>query len=462
MSTLCWLRRDLRLHDHSALSHALEKGKTYLVFNFDPHILDKLKNKEDRRVTFIFECLEELEKTLQKKGSSLFICYGKPEEEIPKLAHELKVSQVVYNRDYEPYAKKRDALVEKKLKAQNIKVDSFKDCVYYEKHEVLTLSGGMYKVFTPYKNRWLEKFESQGKIISDFNCDLKHLAKVENKQNILETDWYKKIGLIKTPCLLPGGTKAALKRLKEFSEKINEYKTDRDYPSIDGTSLLSVYIRFGCLSIRDMIREANSHRSEGAKTWLSELIWRDFYQMLLDTYPRIEKEAFKPVYDQIKWPGGQKEFRAWCEGMTGFPIVDAAMRCFNQTGMMHNRLRMVVASFLCKILLVDWRWGEKYFAEKLLDFDLAANNGGWQWSSSSGCDAQPYFRIFNPYNQSEKFDANGKFIREWIPELSNASDKEIHRPSPELFPNYPAPIVSYEDNRKRCARVYAVVSQISD
>ena len=447
MKNLCWIRRDLRLHDHAALSNALAEGETTIAFIFDEHILNKLKNKQDRRLTFIIQSLQEMEKELQKRGSSLLIRYGKPEIEIPKLCAELKIDKVFTNRDYEPYAKKRDELVSKK-----VNLVTFKDSVGYEKHEILTGSGSIYKVFTPYKNKWLEIFEQTGKTISEFECNLKNLAKFSNPKNILEHDWYKEIGFEEEKPLLPGGTSHALKRLKAFQEVITDYKDARNYPAIDGTSLLSVYIRFGNLSIREMIRSGQLD-----KTWLSELIWRDFYQMLLDAHPELEKEAFKPVYDTIKWLGGQEEFKAWAEGRTGFPIVDAAMRCFNQTGMMHNRLRMIVASFLCKILLVDWRLGERYFAEGLLDYDLAANNGGWQWSSSSGCDAQPYFRIFNPYTQSEKFDSQGEFIREWIPELEGATGKDIHRPDILKFPDYPSPIVSYEKNRMKCMEMYSVV-----
>ncbi len=459
MKTLCWIRRDLRLHDNHALSQALKFGDTVVAFVFDQNILDKLKNKSDKRVTFIYESLLELDKELQKKGSSLVVRYGTPDEEIPEICKEFKINKVFTNKDYEPYAKKRDELVTKKLKTIGVEFESFKDSVFFEKQEVLTGSGAVYKVFTPYKNKWLEKFEAQDKVIPEFKCDLKKLHHFSNKQNIQEVDWYPLIGFKKDSSPLSGGTSQAFKLLENFEKHMSRYKEERDFPAVPGTSNLSVHIRFGTISLRDMIRAAISKKSEGASTWLSELIWRDFYQMILDTHPYIEKESFKREYDQIKWLGSDEHFQAWCEGRTGFPIVDAAMRCLNETGMMHNRLRMIVASFMCKILLIDWRKGEKYFAEKLLDFDLAANNGGWQWSSSSGCDAQPYFRIFNPYTQSEKFDAQGEFIKKWVPELANASSKEIHRPDGLLFSHYPRPIVSYEANRVRCLEMYSVIKK---
>lgn len=457
MSNLCWIRRDLRLHDHAALSSALDEGETTVVFVFDPHILDKLKDKEDRRLTFIYQSLQEIETELQKKGSSLIVKYGNPEEEIPKLAHELKVKKVFANRDYEPYAKDRDSKVSKKLAEMNISFHQFKDSVFFEKEEIQTGSGTIYKVFTPYKNKWLEKFEAQGKTISNFECNLKNLRKFKNAESILTTDWYKKMGFIETPPLLTGGTKEALKRLDRFETIIDDYNTARDIPSIEGTSLLSVYIRHGNLSVRDMLRVGTVQKSVGGKTWVSEIVWRDFYQMILDAFPEVEKGPFKPEYAKIKWLGTQEDFQAWADGRTGFPLVDAAMRCLNATGMMHNRLRMVVASFLCKTLLVDWKKGEMYFAHKLLDYDLAANNGGWQWSSSTGCDAQPYFRIFNPYSQSKKFDPQGDFIRQWVPEIAHLSPKDIHQPEEAKAPDYYSPIVSYENNRRRALLMYGVV-----
>jgi deoxyribodipyrimidine photo-lyase len=445
MTNLCWLRRDLRLHDHHALAKALEAGPTLVAFIFDAHILNKLKNKTDRRVTFIYDSLKEIESTLQKHGSSLIIRFGLPEDLIPEICQEFAIKKVFTNRDYEPYAKNRDELVSKKLEIQGIEFETFKDSVAYEKHELLTGAQTIYKVFTPYKNKWLEKFETTSRMVPEYKTKLQNLKNIKLEKK----DWHQEIGFKESPPLLPGGTTHALKRLKDFSHFQADYKVNRDFPAIDGTSNLSVYLRFGNISVRDMIRNATD------STWLSEIIWRDFYQMILDSHPQVIKESFKKDYDKIIWSGSEADFLAWCTGTTGFPIIDAAMRCLNATGMMHNRLRMIVASFLCKILLVDWRLGERYFAEHLLDFDLAANNGGWQWSSSSGCDAQPYFRIFNPYTQSEKFDSEGNFIRQWIPELSLASNKEIHRPDFMLFPEYFPPIVSYETNRVRCLAMYA-------
>jgi len=457
MSNLCWIRRDLRLHDHAALSKALDDSETTLVFVFDPMILDKLTNKNDRRLTFIYQSLQEMETELQKKGSSIVIRYGDPEVEIPKLAQELKIKKVFCNRDYEPYAKERDTKVGKKLMTLGIAFEQFKDSVFFEKHEIATGSGTIYKVFTPYKNKWLETFENNDRIISDFDCNLKKLRKFTHPKNILDHNWYKEMGFIETLPLLTGGTKAAMKRLKHFDALMVDYADARNFPAIPGTSLLSVYIRHGNLSVRDMLRAGLAQKSQGAKTWVSEIIWRDFYQMIMDAFPYAAKGAFKKEYEKVKFHGTNKEFKAWCEGQTGYPLVDAAMRCLNQTGMMHNRLRMVVASFLCKTLLIDWRKGEHYFAENLLDFDLAANNGGWQWSSSTGCDAQPYFRIFNPYSQSEKFDAKGEFIRQWVPELAHLNGKSIHHPTPLEAPDYARPIVSYEVNRKVCLEMYSVV-----
>jgi deoxyribodipyrimidine photo-lyase len=452
---LCWIRRDLRLHDHAALARALSFGETTLVFVFDTHILSKLSDEDDRRITFIMDSLKEIERELLKHGSSLIVLYGKPEEEIPKLAVHLKVSAVFTNRDYGPYEKKRDEKVASKLKSKEIDFLTFKDSVFFEGLEIQKNSGGPYQVFTPYKNRWLQLFEEQDQLVPHFKCVLRNLRQFQNKDNVLDNNFYSLIGFLENKPIIKAGSKEGHRRLKKFLDQMEDYKEARNFPAVAGTSSLSTYLRFGNISVREMVNASLQSRSAGAKSWLSEIIWRDFYQMILDQFPYVENSSFKPEYDRIRFVGKDEDFRLWCEGKTGFPIVDAAMRCLNETGLMHNRLRMITASFLCKILLVDWKKGEAYFAGKLLDFDLASNNGGWQWSSSSGADAQPYFRIFNPYLQSEKFDPDGEFIRRWCPELKDLRNKDIHRPP--LLPNYPAPIVSYEKNRERALVMYAVV-----
>lgn len=469
---ICWLRRDLRWEDNAALSYATQNfDETTVIFVFDTNILSKLPSKEDRRVQFIFESLVDLEKKLSSFGSSIKIFYGDPTQIIPKFAKENKYNAVCTNRDYEPYAKSRDEKVRKELKKADIDFVVFKDSVMFESHEVKTKTNGYYKVFTPYKNQWREVWAKQEKQVPYYQVNLKNLHQFQNKQSVLNKDWMKEIGFQQTENEIKGGRTIGLKSLKNFcNNKIDSYHQDRDFPIKQATSNLSAHIRFGTISIREMIYLADQSQTQGSHIWIDELIWRDFYQMILDLNPHITNTSFKPEYDQIKWPGTQKQFKAWVEGQTGFPIIDATMRCFAQTGLMHNRLRMVVASFLCKILHVNWRKGEEYFAHTLLDFDLAANNGGWQWSSSSGCDAQPYFRIFNPYTQSEKFDGNGDFIKLWCPELKELPKKYIHAPHTadmlilseaklKLGSDYPYPIVDYKEQREKCMDVYAPVKK---
>ncbi|MBL7663845.1 MAG: deoxyribodipyrimidine photo-lyase, partial [Bacteriovoracaceae bacterium] len=381
---LCWLRRDLRLQDHAALSAATEQAdQVELVFVFDKKILKDLP-KNDLRLSFIYQSLTEIEKL-----APIHILHGDPVEEIPKLFSHLKAEALFFNRDYEPYAKERDQKVKEQI--GHDRVFDFKDHVIFESHEVLKDDRTPYKVFTPYKKRWLEKFQEQGQNISEFKVNLKKISRTKTEKTLTDFNW----ALTELP-ILTGGRGQALQQLKRFEKAIADYDKQRDFPALEGTSNISTYIRHGNISVRELLRASYAGKSKGHEIWRSELIWREFYQMILDRFPHVARGAFKPEYDKIKWLGSDSDFQAWCEGRTGFPIVDAAMRCLNQTGLMHNRLRMIVASFLCKTLLIDWRRGEKYFAEKLLDFDLAANNGGWQWSSSSGCDAQPYFRIFNP------------------------------------------------------------------
>lgn len=464
---LCWVRRDLRLHDHHALSRALlECDEVYLCFILDSEILTKLHNKNDRRITFIVESLREMNHQLAKYKARLIIRYGNPVDIIPTLVEELKADALYFNRDYEPYAKKRDSTIEKTLRQKKISVRHFKDHVHFEKNEVLNQSGEIYKIFTPYKNKWLEVFHSQESVLNDYECNLRKMAPINPKQTEDNLNvWFNELGFIPQKNLIQGGTTEGRKRIQSFAQSIQDYKRARDFPFLNQTSLLSPYIRMGNISIRDCLRLALQFTSEGSATWLSELIWREFYQMILDVYPRIEHHAYRTEYDQLEFPGKKEDFKKWCEGQTGYPLVDAAMRCLNATGFMHNRLRMVVASFLTKTLLIDWKKGERYFASQLLDYDLAANNGGWQWCASTGVDAQPYFRIFNPYSQSEKFDPEGWFIRKWCPELSGFTSKEIHAPHDTEFPeqdragcfigqDYPAPIVSYKEQRVRALELY--------
>lgn len=465
---LCWIRRDLRLEDHHALHAALKTAeKSYIVFIFDSGIIDKLPS-DDRRITLIIESLIEIEKKLNEYNASLIIRYGNPIEEIPKVIEEFKIDHLFFNRDYEPSAKKRDAAIFKHCENKQIKVSQFKDHVFYEKHEVLTDKSEIYKVFTPYKNKWLLKFEQQERVVPHYKVDLKKITPWKNAKSILNYDWFKEIKKVKTENVLHGGSHEAKKHLTKFLKYIDEYNVARDFPILEKTSNLSPYIRMGNISVRQIMQEIVKFQSPGAQIFFSEIIWREFYQVILDVFPKVENHSFKTEYDQLVYENNQELFTAWKEGNTGYPIVDAAMRCLNATGMMHNRLRMVVASFLTKTLLVDWRLGEKYFALKLLDFDLAANNGGWQWSASTGVDAQPYFRIFNPYNQSEKFDEDGEFIKIWCPELRGFDKKLIHYPHEadlvdqarancKIGIDYPHPIVAYKVQKEKALKMFAAI-----
>lgn len=426
---LCWIRRDLRLNDHQALAEATRNSDQVTVFFvFDRSILAELKNKHDRRLTFIAQTLKGLECELREKASSLIVRYGDPIEEVPILASLLNADAVFTNHDYEPAAIKRDQQVEQALQSKGVDFLHFKDQVIFEKDEILNKSGEPFKVFTPYKKAWLANFVAEKHAMNESP----NLHKLTQASVLEKHTWnwdLESLGFHETPLWLKAGRLGGLERLQSFAPALKRYKDERDFPALSSTSGLSVHLRFGTVSIRELVREAIKQRSLGAQTWLSELIWREFYQMLLAQHPRLEHEAFRAEYNGIQWPGVEEHFEAWKVGQTGFPLVDAAMRHFNATGWMHNRLRMVTATFLVKDLLIDWRAGEKYFADNLLDFDFAANNGGWQWCASTGCDAQPYFRIFNPITQSEKFDPNGDFIRANVPELRGFSNKHIHNPS---------------------------------
>ncbi len=421
-----WFRRDLRLTDNAGLYHALKDGKPVLpLFVFDSNILDELEDKTDSRVEFIHLALQAIQQQLVNVGSSLDVRYGNPLEVYQALLKEYNVEKVFTNHDYEPYAKQRDTAIEELLKEHGAMFYTFKDQVILEKEEVLKDDGKPYTIFTPYSRKW------KG-VLTEF-----HLKPYSNKKYF--NNFYKQPGR-KLISLEEMGFNAAGLSFpgKEWQGQIiRNYKEQRDFPAVQGTSRLSVHLRFGTISIRELAGEAGALN----ETFLNELIWRDFYHMILWHFPKVVDHAFKPAYDKIKWRNNEKEFEAWCNGQTGYPIVDAGMRELNTTGFMHNRVRMIVASFLTKHLLIDWRWGEAYFAKKLLDYDLAANNGGWQWAAGSGCDAAPYFRVFNPYLQTQKFDPELKYIRKWVPELEEFS--------------YPKPIVVHEVARKRCLAVYA-------
>jgi len=475
-SVLVWFRRDLRDHDHTALDEALRRAnRVHCAFIFDRQILDALPSRTDRRVEFIRESLVELDAALRRRGGELIVRHAGARREIPHLAKELGVDAVFCNRDYEPLAKTRDAHVAAALDEIGIGFESFKDQAIFDGAEVLTQAGKSYTVFTPYKNAWLKRLvEDDWRPI---DCSRGALVSSDLAKGIpsLSEIGFETTDMLQTG-LVPGMTGACL-RIDDFRDRLSHYAEWRDYPAAKGVSYLSVHLRFGTVSIRELVAMALDHgalRSDaGAASWLSELIWRDFYFMILDHFPHVVGAAFKPEYDAIPWERGETSdelFAAWCEARTGYPLVDAAMRQLNSTGFMHNRLRMVVASFLSKDLGIDWRRGEAYFAQQLNDFDLSANNGGWQWAASSGCDAQPYFRIFNPVKQSERFDPEGRFIRRYLPKLATVSNRHIHAPwrMSEAEQNScgvlvgrdtPAPIVEHDTARHRTLERYAVVKR---
>lgn len=422
--TLFWFRRDLRLEDNAGLFYALQQEKNVLpLFIFDRNILDALEDKSDARVQFIHDQISLLKSKLEERGSSMLVRYGKPIEVYRSLVSEFEIEAVYTNRDYEPYATERDSQIEQLLKENGASLFKFKDQVIFEPGEILNGSGEFYKVFTPFSKNWLEKFK-QSKVQPFPEPNWKNLFSTSPLSGITLEEMGFKPSQIYIP---PKTTDRNL---------IKTYDETRNFPAKPGTTRLGIHLRFGTISVRQLALEAAGLND----TYLNELIWREFYMMILAFSPQVVDKAFKPAYDHIPWRNNEVEFKAWCEGKTGYPIVDAGMRELNETGYMHNRVRMIVASFLTKHLLIDWRWGEAYFAKKLLDFELASNNGGWQWAAGTGTDAQPYFRVFNPDSQTEKFDKDLKYIRKWVPELGTNS--------------YPKPIVDHKFARNRAIETY--------
>jgi len=413
------------LHDNTALWNALSGNLPVLpLFIFDKNILDQLPDKDDSRVSFIYQSIILLRRDLLSNKSNIIIAIGKPLEVWKKVLEEFEVGAVYFNRDYEPYAQQRDRQIYEFLSSKGIPFYGFKDHVIFEKSEILTGTGKPYTVFTPYSKNWKAQFDKNPPIITGNALDIKNFYPYQ-------------------PFILPS------LEMIGFSSKRNDfipitvkdnlienYEVFRDFPAVNGTSRLGVHFRFGTISIREMVLKATSFSHK----WLNELIWRDFYQMILYHFPHVVTRSFKPQFDAIEWRNNEEEFEKWCQGMTGYPFVDAGMRELNATGFMHNRLRMITASFLTKHLLIDWRWGEAYFAGKLLDYELASNNGGWQWAAGTGCDAAPYFRIFNPATQAKEYDPDFTYIKKWVPEYNKVT--------------YPKPIVEHNFARLRALETY--------
>ena len=477
--SLVWFRRDLRTFDHAALHHALRSSQqVYCVFVYDTDILHELP-QDDRRLRFIHASLAGLDAELRRLGGYLIVRHGSARDEVVALAQELGVDAVHVSSDYEPSAIARDADVAARLASHDCAFHTYKDQVIFEKQEVLTLAGGVFSVFTPYKNAWLKRLAAMPETLATYPVDAFAHTFAAPTGAPPSLPALEDIGFTSGESPLPPGMDGAEAMFEAFVTEMADYGRARDFPAEDGTSKLSTHLRFGTTSIRHLVRTAqqmvqSGAGGTGAAVWLSELIWRDFYAMVLSQNPHVVERSFKPGFDAVEWDTGDEAdalFAAWCEGRTGFPLVDAAMLQLNRTGFMHNRLRMVTASFMTKDLGIDWRRGERYFALKLNDYDLASNNGGWQWAASTGCDAQPWFRIFNPVTQSTRFDARGEFIRRYLPQLGKLDGKQIHAPwlvgaaelarrGVVLGKDYPAPVVEHDEARKRTLERFAVVKKV--
>lgn len=422
--SIFWFRRDLRLHDNHGFYQALKNSNAVLpVFIFDKNILEQLSDKRDKRVSFIHQTLKSLNDELIKHGSSLFVLHDEPLKAFKIICDSFSVKAVFTNHDYESYAIERDSRIKEWLQSKNISYHSFKDQVIFEKNEVMKFDGTPYTIFTPYSKIWKQKlaeekiktFPSENLLANLFKTKPFHFLSINE------------IGFEKTESEIPS---------PEINKQIiSNYHVTRNFPAVKGTSKLSIHLRFGTVSIRELATNALRLNED----WLNELIWRDFFMMILFHFPHVTERSFKKKYESIEWRNNETEFEKWCIGETGYPIVDAGMRELNETGFMHNRVRMVVASFLTKHLLIDWRWGEAYFAEKLLDYELSSNNGNWQWAAGCGCDAAPYFRIFNPAEQTKRFDPEMKYIKKWIPNFTS---------------DYLSPIIEHDFARKRALDVF--------
>jgi len=420
-----WFRRDLRLHDNAGFYRALKSGKPVLpLFIFDKVILDKLDNKDDARVTFIYQLLAEMDQELKQSGSSVLIKNASPKEAWTEILEEYEIDTVFTNQDYEPYAKQRDAEITQILANKGSKFCTYKDQVIFDGNEILKTDGTPYTVFTPYSRKWKEKLNDFYLKAYPIEKYLGNLFKIRLKFPSIQS-----IGFEISTLPIPN---------KDYKNIIADYAKTRDFPALEGTSRISHHLRFGTISIRELATAANQ---SAEKTWLNELIWRDFYAMVLWHFPQTPDYSYKPDFDRIEWRNNKQEFQAWCKGETGYPLVDAGMRQLNTIGWMHNRLRMVTASFLSKDLLIDWRWGEHYFSQKLLDYDMSSNVGGWQWSAGSGTDAAPFFRIFSPAAQTKRFDPQFEYIKKWVPEYLDPF-------------KYPAPIVDHQEARERCLAAF--------
>ena len=423
--SIFWFRRDLRLHDNKALFHALQSEEKILpIFIFDIDILKKIP-KDDARISFIYSELKAMNTHLESFGTEIKMFHGNPKEVFKSLMKNYTIAKVFTNHDYEPYAIKRDLDIKKLVSSNKIDFQTYKDQVIFERNEITKKDGKPYVVYTPYSRKWLEKYETDKPENYPSEDLLDRLYKKTKSETLTLSD----IGFIET--------NIPIKNYIFNSRIINEYEETRNFPALDNTSKLGPHLRFGTVSVRQMVSRADAHEN---KIFLKELIWREFFMQILWHFPETHKNSFKSKYDRIIWRNNEKEFQKWCEGNTGYPMVDAGMRQLNKTGFMHNRVRMLVGSFLCKHLLIDWRWGEAYFAEKLHDYEMSSNVGNWQWVAGTGVDASPYFRIFNPTSQIQKFDKELKYIQKWVPDFQEIT--------------YPSPMVEHKFARERCLKTY--------